>query len=501
VKAALVVAAREISERKRIFVAAAVAGLLPFLAPLFPDVARGDVPQARAILATVFALSFGIGTAIVLGSTILVRDFVERRAGFYFSRPLPALAIWGGKTLAALLLAAGAALLAAFPSWIASPGTPMLPGSDLGSFSTLLATFSLAGVVFGGFLFLVALFHAAAVAVRSRSPWLVVDVVLLVLCGIAVGRSAATLIREWHPVAFLALLEWGLPALLFVLLVAGAVSVAAGRTDLRRGHGAQSLVLWSCLLPLVAAGALGTRWLVSPTPDDLVEIQDASAAPAGDWLAVAGKARHRGDVPQPFLWNRSSGAFVRLPRNAGWLARAEFSPDGRTAIWAALESVRTEEWRLWRADLSALDPKVRATDVVSRAHPWVRFSPSGKRMAIETGETLSVLDLDSERTIAAAKLPGAAFDFFFPDEETVRLFQPYRRRGDPSPRPVLDFRIPEKKLGTIGEIRPGSDEAVRLQSFARERSRSAGAPSVEDGALVAFDPATGERRQLLPKPR
>ena len=500
-RAALVVAAREISERKRIFVAAAVAGLLPFLAPLFPDLAPGDVPQARAILATVFALSFGIGTAAVLGSTVLVRDLVERRAGFYFARPLPSLAIWGGKILAALLLAAGAGLLSSIPAWIASPGVPMLPGAGPGSLSTLLATFSVAGVVFGGLLFVVALLHAVTLAVRSRSPWLVIDVVLLVVCSLVVGRSAASLLREGLPIAYVGLAGWGLPALLLALLVAGALSVSAGRTDLRRAHGVQSLALWGAVVPLTITAALWTLWLVSPTPGDLVAIRRVTAARSGDWLGVAGPARHRGKTARSFLWNRRTGAFVRLSGNAGRGTLPEFSPDGRTAIWAVLESTRPEEWQVWRADLTAAVPRPRALNVVARSYPWIRFSPSGRRIAVRIGDSLSVLELESERTVAAVRSPGPALDFFFADEETVRLFPAYRRRGDPSPLLLVDFRIPEKKLGPSRKIPAESEEALGLRTLVRSRLGAPGTLLVNDGSLFAVDPATGERRQLLPKPR
>jgi hypothetical protein len=449
-KQVLVVAAREISERKRILAAAAVAGLLPFLAPLFPDVARGDVPQVRAIFALVALAAFGIGTAIVLGASVLARDLAERRAAFYFARPLPSLAIWGGKTLGALLLAAGAALLAVLPAWIAAPAGSLLSGRP----SSAAGTFGTAGLFFGGLLLLVALSHAAAVAVRSRSPWLVVDLVLLVVCGALAARSALRLAHEGYVEPLLRAAPWGVAALLLLLLAAGAVQVAAGRTDPRRGHGAQSLTIWGVALPVALLGAGFTHWLVSPAPGDLVGVQTAHAAPSSDWLFVEGPARHRGNHLCGFLVNPKAGSFLRLP-GAFRLRAVEFTPDGRRALWWELESDRRGLWRLWTADLSAARPEPRSLTVVAEGWPTLGVSPSGRRIALRSGRSLSVLELASEKTLAAVRLDTEAYlSLFFENEETVRLFVPRVSPGDRTAReaPLLELRIPERKLERTGAV-------------------------------------------------
>ena len=455
----LVVAAREISERKRIFVAAAAASLLPFLSPLLPDVARSDAAQIRAVFALVVLAAFGIGTAIVLGSTVLARDLAESRSGFYFARPLSSRSIWGGKILGALLLAAGAALLAALPAWISAPRAGLLAGS----FSPVATTFGLAGLFFGGLLFLVAFSHAAAVALRSRSPWLVVDIVLLAVCGLLVARTALRLLRAGYVESLTKAVPWGIAALLLLLLAGGAVQVAAGRTDPRRGHGAQSLTIWGAALPATLLGAGFTGWLVSPALDDLIRVESAHAAPTGDWLFVEGPALHRGARAQAFLVHRASGAFLRLP-GAAWTPGIEFSPDGRTALWWELES-DTPLWRLRKVDLGAGPPGLRPLTIVAEGWPTFRFSPSGQRIAIRAGRNLSVFDLASERTIAAVRLETDAFlSLFFEDEQKIRLFVPRVRHGDRSAREaaLFEFRIPEKKLDRTGAVprQPGDQLEV-----------------------------------------
>src|SRR5438105_3374251 len=97
------VAAREIEERRTALVAAAAAGILPFLIPLLPWV-HSDAATARGVTAFATTLNIGLGFALALGGTVLVRDLADGRISFFFSRPIPAFAIWGGKLLAAVLL-------------------------------------------------------------------------------------------------------------------------------------------------------------------------------------------------------------------------------------------------------------------------------------------------------------------------------------------------------------------------------------------------------------
>jgi hypothetical protein len=414
VRAALVVAAREIAERKRILIAAAVAGLLPFLAPLFPNIAKGDVPQARAILAMIFLASFGIGTAVVLGSTILVRDFVERRAGFYFARPLPSLAIWGGKILAALLLASGAGLLCGLPSWIVSPQVTLFGGTPSERF------FGGSGILFAGLLLVVAIFHAAAVAIRSRSPWLVVDIVLLVVSGIAVGRLWLVLARVQAPMTW-EFPNWSLPVLLAALLVSGAAQVSVGRADLKRGHGAQSLVLWGILGSGILVLGGYAWWVTSARATDLASIDGGvMVAPRGAWVVVGGPLRAgRGDGM--FLFDTTGDRSLRI-RSGG----AVFSARGTRAAWGEERLSIFEKGRkagLFVADLE----KGRAVETGLECSIWCRFalSPSGRRLAVFDGETLAayeISDPSKPKQLTAIRVKAASRSLAFVDDDTVRLF-------------------------------------------------------------------------------
>jgi hypothetical protein len=458
----LVVAAREIAERKRIFAAAAVASLLPFLTRLLPDVARGSAAEVRGFSALLLLAAFGIGTAAVLGSAVLARDLSERRAGFFFSRPLPALSIWGGKMLGAFLLAAGSALLCALPTILVSPRTGLIDRSLAPT-----GTWNLAGLFFGGLLFLVAFSHACSIALRSRSPWLAVDVVLLVVCALVITGSVLRLDRGGYRLPGLtaaAVLLGALP----LLLAAGAASTAAGRTDLRRVHGLQSLVIWGTLVPLSLGGAAYAHWLLSPALSDVTAVTNGFVSPRGDWLAVVGRARGRGPMAVAFLMKSDASTSLRIPAAAyGSDSAVLFSPDGRFAWAFRQESGVPALWRLWRADLDAPRREFAPTQVTSDRYPSARISPSGRMMALLQAQMLSVVDLASEKTVAAVRSDAGAWGrtFFFPDDETIRIFQwmtPATDRTTTS-LPLLEFRIRDKRIERTGAVARREGDPVTLR--------------------------------------
>lgn len=112
-KGTLAVAAREIAERKLLFLGAFVAGLLPLGLPLLPGLRSAH--DARSVAMFLLATNIAVAFPLVFGATILVSDIAQKRLAFYFSRPLPAASIWAGKLLGALLICLGCVLLAAAP--------------------------------------------------------------------------------------------------------------------------------------------------------------------------------------------------------------------------------------------------------------------------------------------------------------------------------------------------------------------------------------------------
>jgi hypothetical protein len=177
------------------------------------------------------------GMAVVLGAIVLGRDLFERRLGFYFARPLSSAAIWAGKFFAVPILSTAAALLIWLPSCFDARVFDDQTRQILHSPMILF--------VFLGALGIAAVSHVFGVWFRSRSRWLLFDLPALALF-LLLGR------RILEPVAEIDTMMSAQHAIGFLVMVAASVAgfaqIAVGRTDLDRGRGTLSLVLWGVLL-------------------------------------------------------------------------------------------------------------------------------------------------------------------------------------------------------------------------------------------------------------
>ena len=257
---------------------------------------------------------------------MIARDLAERRLGFYFARPLSGSAIWAGKLAAAAALTVGAGLLVLLPATLV--GGPPDPSGYWGTSTGVFRSgFDLAVIWFGILLLTLSAAHAVSVMVRSRSPWLLLDLAALGVTSSVAGICLLILIRKG---AGLPIYHWqrsgpgpagGPTLLLYVeilvalvallgLTVASGAQVTRGRTDLRRGHRTLSIVLWSLLLPASFLLAGYTRWFLAVSPEDLVSVNSTMGSPASPWIAVQGRAAHRGGYRPGFLLDVGSRRFV-----------------------------------------------------------------------------------------------------------------------------------------------------------------------------------------------
>lgn len=261
-KGTLAVAAREIAERKLVFLGAFFAGLLPLGLPLLPAL-RGNAHEARSVAMFLLTTNIAVALPLVFGATVLVSDIAQKRLAFYFSRPLPAVSIWAGKLLGALLISIGCATLAAAP-------VLFVEGESAFSLATGgLDPQGLLVLAFPGVLLLFLLAHVVGSMARLRSAWIILDFVLAVVFAVAITVS----IRSLFLAGFWDLYQmkrspgrfawWLTAALIATLLVASYVQVADGRTDARRSHGALSATLWG--LTAAFAAILGglASWVAS----------------------------------------------------------------------------------------------------------------------------------------------------------------------------------------------------------------------------------------------
>ncbi len=226
------VARREVASRGLVVAAALVAGVLARLVPRL----------AGAPAATVALVWSALWSLACAGTVVVGLSLGSEPAGFYFSRPLGAPAIFGGRlaggalvalaAFAAVLLPAGTLL----PSYLHSVG----PGA-VERVEPLWMTASLGGSAIWVFGF-VAFGHALGVMARSRSPWILADVAAMVVVS-----GVLQLLGEPGREALMAVV-------LVAVVAAGAAATVLGRTDGRRAHRALSVTLWGLVLP--ASGAL-----------------------------------------------------------------------------------------------------------------------------------------------------------------------------------------------------------------------------------------------------
>jgi hypothetical protein len=415
------IAMREMRERRVVLAAALVAGLVPFASPLFPGVSAERAGEAREAMATLLALGFGLILALLLGASAIARDLAENRLGFDFARPLGGFAIWGGRLGAAVGLTLAAMAVVAAPAMLAG-GRFVLP--DHGELE-----WEFWPVLLGAILFAVGLAHVASVAIRSRSRWLALDLVGLVV----VPLLAASGVRRIHD-AFAFQTAWfvagaAVMSTIPILWIASAVQVARGRTDLVRGHRAQAVVLWSSLL-VVALGVAGySLWFVAADVDDLVTAR-GEPAPDGPWITIDGTGRGRPGLEAQFLLDSATGRSIRLgPGDLNVGNATLYSRDARRAVWLHREGTGDSTLEVSVIDLTASDPRLRTTSIAFDLLMPMRpdLSPSGGRLATLQGRSLAVHDLDTGRILAAATLDEVETTWgreriVFVDDDRVRVY-------------------------------------------------------------------------------
>ena len=441
------VALREITERRFVLAAAVAAGILPFLVPFLPGVPAGDAGTARSIVALTLSCAFGLGGSLLVGASVVGRELAEKRLSFHFSRPLPAPVVWGGKLAGGLALVLLAELVVLLPSSAASGGFPGLPGLNL---DTPVLWAVLLGAVP---LFLLA--WVGSVALRSRSPWLVVDLFLLVTLPAALLAIVRRLVRFGHgPEPSWVIVP--LAVLLAALLAATLAQVAAGRTDARRGHGAQSLVLWGLLLAGLAAGALRAERTIDPGVGRLVRAWATPAGAEGRLVFVEGSAAPDGRGGALYVRDLAAGTDRVLP--ASWETAA--SADGSRIVIVHGNPLSSS-----RAELEAIDT-ARGDAVVLGLADWpegMALSADGGRLAVVAAGVCQVLELPSLRLLASARVPSEgrwAYAPLFVSADRVRLHplwmvsaksaetaRPPRVITDPA---AAEIDVPTKSVSTLG---------------------------------------------------
>ena len=456
----------ELRLRRAVFPAALVAGLIPI--PMAMIMSRNfGFSEALEVGAVAFALIGGELLALYLGATVLCQDLSEGRQGFYFSRPLSGLALWVGKFSAAWVSVLGAMLVCLLPAILMGGGlaTQKTMGNPFWTFGVNPQALSFLWMILMALavLLFMAFAHAVSVMFRSHAPWLILDGIMLVVLPALAWWAFRRVMTVQTPLLFMVLIVVLFLSLLVGLLAAGALQTAVGRTDLRRGHRILSLTLWSILALSVLATDGYALWATSVSPADLSRIVSIEAAPAGPWILVEGPLKHRGpEAWASFIANPEKGSY-RIAGGARWGSEVTFSPDGKMAV--AFEtpfSFDNGPSELVSYDLSGPEIATPAHHGISISSAWesdVAFSPDSSRLALFSGDTLTVYDLPSWNLVAAQRL-GSIPSFkgsprlLFLDRDHVRILkgQPDGPEADSGGTSILELDLAHKALQQTGHV-------------------------------------------------
>lgn len=432
---------REFGGRRLILYAAGFASLIPLLLPIFRRMAVGDVAEARGWTALIVSAGFAYGLATALGSSMLVPRIATRRIAFDFARPVSGAVIWLGSLAAAVALALSTAAIVWIPALLAGA---RLNKADLFSNRWTWALAVLLAVAALPLFFSV--LHATTLTFRSRSALLAFDALMLSLCVLGTSAALSQLPNFFaHLPRTACLIGLGV-AMAVALLVSGQLSVSRGRIDLRAAHRALSVALWSIVIAAVLAANGYAAWVMAARPDDLRSAREGfTVLPAakGPWVQLSGSAR---GADARFLFDTVGGRFTRT-QTFDWRGPL-ISRDGTRAAWIEGSDGRgPSAIRYWRLD----DPASRPVFTrIPGTTGLFELSADGSRVGTWENGDLSVHDLDTQRTLASARLPVGdreQLSGVFVGRDVFRV----HRAGDAS-IDLYDFDVVHRTLTALGRI-------------------------------------------------
>ena len=444
---ALMIARRELRERSFVFALAGVLALLPFVLAAMPFGRTFGPKMVLAGTAGAISVIFTMGLALILGVSLVGRELSERRMSFYFARPVSEASIWFGKLMAAVVMLALAYGITLIPSlafsrrvWTAA-GWTWEPGR-------------LAAAVIGSAMLLLLIAHFGSVVIRSRSPLIAIDVVLLV----ATITLAALILRPLIFNLAMKLTEvmiYTLTGALFLVLVAaGAWQLSRGRTDIRRNHRALSTFVWAGMAVVLAIAGAYVAWVLAAEPSDITKLY-AQQAPGGRWVTVGGEAKGRFDFMPVFVMNVDTGKWIRFPESR-WSGPG-FSRSGNAVMtFGPIENASSE------LRVTQLEPQLIRfkTSIPFWPGSSMALSDDARRVALVGNGILSVHDLERDALLGSIRIPvtAGAIRLFFVNRDTVRLYieDQAARRDERQVVPIsikiYEFKIPTRKLEQTGDV-------------------------------------------------
>lgn len=503
----LIIAAREIRDKRLLFLGAGLCAILVLATPLLPGLRGEDPVEVMTTAALAIALVVLLITTLALGMGVIGRDLEEQRMSFYLARPVNTVSIWTGKTLGALSIAFGTAAIVTL--------VPTLLGKGLlsaGNYAENIREGSLGVLMSAPFtyfpvlaLFLFALAQFWGLGLRSRSAWLLLDLGIFAATGFVFWAGVRPYLLNGATPTALSLTVAFVTLLTLLIMLGNAIGLHMGRSDLHRNH------QWTSISTglLLAAGTL-TFGLYSHVdrsvaPDELDYSTVVSAPRSGDWIAIAGARTPEWNAYHTtHLLNLRTNESIEIPNSAVMI-----SDDGTVAAIWTKETISPPTARLSWIDLEN-SREIQRTDVVipledRNAWGFVRWresqiSPGGGRVAwIEDG-TLRVHDLRADQSLFTAKLPEDEYsNLIFNGEPSLYVFS--RPREDAYGEWTIRRVDADEKSWEVTGTLPrgfiyGSQSGDVLRFFNREseeeeprETRLYELRNIEDGSVIASFPA------------
>ena len=475
-KCLFLVARREIAANSHILFVASAIGLLPLLLPFAPGLDLWPYAVVRSVSSVFCAVALAFMLSVALGWSVIGKDLAERRLSFYFSRPIPSGAIWGGRFLGAALIVLVAGILELLPaallsgdmfqtvvhwmgslmSWLRSPyrSLPWLHMLPPSSWWWLFPA-----VVGAICIFLLAFSHALGIIVRSRSAWAALHFPLI-FCAVLWAAGSARRLMEGHAIKLLFCSGVLLACVVMVALWAAlGTQVSLGRTEPQRGHHVLSRVLW----PLIFVGLLGfdvcSRWIVNAAIQDLVKVWAVGGTNNGTWISVSGRAANRGNYNATFVFDTATGRSLRTgaAEGGGWTQDLPLiSRNGNRAVWLKRNDANGLQ-SLFTADLDARSPEPVRVSIPISGITELAISGDGTRVALLQTNLVGIYRLPQGEFVGGTSLHcpdtvASAVQFLAADMVRIYVSSSDTRVPGSSRIEILEFEAAAKIVKTTGRI-------------------------------------------------
>jgi hypothetical protein len=451
---ALLIAARDLREKGRLFLIAALLACMPFLATLLPS-SRGHSDDVIAAFGGFLGLIMGLGLAAGLGILTFGRELSEKRLSFWYSKPISPAALWIGRSLGALFSAIVCFGIIVVPS--------MLVAGQAWHVRWLDETWQIPVSALGAMLVLYFVSHAASTIMRSRSAILAIDLVAAIL---AFGALAYIVRPVLFTSIFLPMLATIGVLFVIVLMVAPYWQLANGRTDLRRNHAALSKAMWSGVAIVLGLTGITVLWLTSAAPTSFDRIENLSQSPNGKAMFITGTAPYRRGAETTYAVSPVSGDGDRLALSL--FTSITFSRDSRFAAWVEPQMFQWSRGTIIIRDLTSNENRPLGVD--SNLFNEMVFSDNGERLAVRDGRTISVYERATGKVLAAMPVqPNPRYSFWFVSPDLLRVVW-----HKPAGRDIVPVEIAELDVRTKKRVVTGRSESLprySLVSVSRDSSR------------------------------